>query len=55
MPDTKDGRERNRRNKRRQLIAQLNEQEIQTLEEEGELPSFEEADGPFLADELPED
>ena len=55
MPDTKSGRERNGRNKRLQLLERMNRQEIETMGSEESLPSFEGADGDFLADELPED
>jgi hypothetical protein len=55
MPDTKSGRERNGRNKRRQLLERLNRREIETLEADDDLPSFEEAEGAFLADELPDE
>jgi len=40
MPDTKSGRERNGRNKRAQLRQQLYEQELETLDEDAELPEF---------------
>jgi len=40
MPDTKSGRERNGRKKREQLRQRLYEQELETLDDEGELPEF---------------
>jgi hypothetical protein len=58
MPDTKSGRERNGRNKRRQLYERLYRREIEAMETDAELPDFEEGEverSPLLADELPED
>ena len=55
MPDTKSGREQKGRNKRRQLVERLNRRELETLDADDELPSFEGADGPFIADELPDE
>lgn len=50
MPDTKSGRERKGRNKRRQLETHLNEQEIDTLDGDTEPPEFGgEPDSEFLA------
>jgi hypothetical protein len=40
MPDTKSGRERTGRKKREQLRQRLYEQELETLDDEGELPEF---------------
>jgi hypothetical protein len=40
MPDTKSGRERNGRNKRAQLRQRLYEEELESLDEEAELPEF---------------
>ncbi|WP_169719015.1 hypothetical protein [Haloplanus natans] len=40
MPDTKSGRERNGKNKRAQLRQQLYEEELESLDEEGDLPEF---------------
>jgi hypothetical protein len=40
MPDTKSGRERKGRKKREQLRQRLYEQELETLDDEGELPEF---------------
>jgi hypothetical protein len=40
MPDTKSGRERNGRKKREQLRQRLYERELETLDDEGELPEF---------------
>ena len=54
MPDTKSGRERKGRNKRRQLENRLTRREVDTLDEDDELPSFNGASGEFLADELPD-
>ncbi|GAB3414982.1 hypothetical protein GCM10027435_10580 [Haloparvum alkalitolerans] len=47
MPDTKDGRERKGRNKRRQLEARLNEREL-TAEEEP--PEPDGVDSDYLTD-----
>lgn len=54
MPDTKSGRERKGRNKRRQLENHLTRRELNTLGEDDELPPLDGADGEFLADELPD-
>lgn len=48
MPDTKSGRERKGRNKRRQLEAELATREV-SLDEEAEPPTPEEPDSEFLA------
>lgn len=50
MCDTKSGREKQGRNKRRQLIDRLTEQELETLDEDEELPRIDAADSEFLAD-----
>ncbi|MUV57315.1 hypothetical protein SAMN04487947_0666 [Halogeometricum rufum] len=58
MPDTKNGRERKGRNKRSQLQESLYSEEIEALEADEELPSFESERtrrSEFLADELPDD
>ncbi|MFB6156118.1 MAG: hypothetical protein ABEJ22_09500 [Haloferacaceae archaeon] len=57
MPDTKSGRERNGRNKRRQLTESLYHREIEAVSSDEDLPDLgeEEADGELLADELPEE
>ncbi|SEG22227.1 hypothetical protein [Halobellus limi] len=56
MPDTKNGRERKGRNKRSQLQEELYEEEIEALDADEELPSFEpSSDRPFVADELPDE
>jgi hypothetical protein len=58
MPDTKSGRERNGRNKRRQLHERLFRQEIEAMDADADLPEFDEQDAEraeLLADELPED
>ena len=55
MPDTKTGRERKGRNKRSQLEDHLASQEIETMDDDEDLPSFDGADGEFIADELPSD
>lgn len=57
MPDTKNGRERKGRNKRNQLQESLYSEEVDALDTEDELPSFESdepRDSEFLADELPD-
>lgn len=56
MPDTKSGRERKGRNKRRQLEDELATREV-SLDEEEEPPSQEGAESEFLADpeELPDE
>jgi hypothetical protein len=55
MPDTKNGRERKGRNKRNQLRQELYDAELDALDDDEDLPSFEPSqDRPFLADELPE-
>jgi hypothetical protein len=48
MPDTKRGREKSGQKKREQLRRRLYEQELETLDEETELPDFGE-DGEALA------
>jgi len=48
MPDTKSGRERKGRNKRRQLESRLNERELQAADEPPE-PSMDEIDSEYLA------
>jgi hypothetical protein len=40
MPDTKEGRERNGRKKREQLRRQLYERELETLDDDEDLPEF---------------
>ncbi|MGQ4554564.1 hypothetical protein [Halobellus sp. GM3] len=56
MPDTKSGRERKGRNKRTQLQERLYEEEIEAVDTDEELPSFEpSSDRPFVADELPDE
>lgn len=40
MPDTKSGREQKGQKKREQLRRRLYEQELETLDDEGELPEF---------------
>jgi hypothetical protein len=49
MPDTKSGRERKGRNKRRQLEDELASREV-SLDEEEEPPASDEGDSEFLAD-----
>ena len=49
MPDTKSGRERKGRNKRRQLESRLNRRELDAPEEPPE-PSLDEIDSEYLAD-----
>jgi hypothetical protein len=58
MPDTKSGRERNGRNKRRQLNRRLYRREIETMTDDDDLPDFDEdeaVEAELLADELPDD
>ncbi|MFB6103229.1 MAG: hypothetical protein ABEJ73_11785 [Haloplanus sp.] len=50
MPDTKSGREQNGKKKREQLRRRLYEQELETLDEEADLPEFE-GEGDLVADE----
>lgn len=50
MPDTKSGRERKGRNKRRQLESRLASRDAETRTEQGELPEFDAADAEYLAD-----
>jgi len=47
MPDTKSGRERKGRNKRRQLESRLNRRELNAAEEPPE-PSLDEVDSEYL-------
>ncbi|SNR35334.1 hypothetical protein SAMN06264855_103111 [Halorubrum vacuolatum] len=49
MPDTKSGRERKGRNKRRQLESRLNERELEAPDEPPE-PTMEEIDSEYLTD-----
>jgi hypothetical protein len=51
MPDTKSGRERNGKNKRAQLRQRLYEEELESLDEEGDLPEFGEGEEEFAADD----
>ena len=53
MPDTKSGRERKGRNKRRQLESQLNQRELDAPDEPPE-PTLEEVESEYLerTDEL---
>ncbi|MFB6256939.1 MAG: hypothetical protein ABEH58_09495 [Haloplanus sp.] len=51
MPDTKSGRERNGKNKRAQLRQRLYEEELESLDDEGELPEFGEGEGEFAIDD----
>jgi len=58
MPDTKSGRERNGRNKRRQLNQRLYRREIEAMTTDEDLPEFDENEAvqaDLLADELPDD
>jgi hypothetical protein len=52
MPDTKSGRERNGRNKRAQLRRRLYEEELETLDEDAELPEFGDGEEEPSLDEL---
>jgi hypothetical protein len=47
MPDTKSGRERKGKNKRRQLESRLNERELAAADEPPE-PSLDEVDSEYL-------
>lgn len=47
MPDTKDGREKNGKNKRRQLEQRLTEQELEATEEPPEVDGI---DSEYLTD-----
>ncbi|WP_418281475.1 hypothetical protein [Halorubrum sp. DTA98] len=49
MPDTKSGRERKGRNKRRQLESRLNERELEAADEPPE-PSTDDVDTEYLVD-----
>ncbi|GAB6879114.1 hypothetical protein JCM17823_13880 [Halorubrum gandharaense] len=49
MPDTKSGRERKGRNKRRQLESHLNERELEATDEPPE-PSLDEVESEYLVD-----
>jgi len=51
MPDTKSGREKSGKKKREQLRRRLYEQELESLDEDAELPEFGE-DEDLAADEL---
>jgi hypothetical protein len=53
MPDTKNGRERKGRNKREQLEARLNRQELRTMDAEEELPEFDDAEDVDTEDIIP--
>ncbi|CQR51096.1 MULTISPECIES: hypothetical protein [Haloferax] len=59
MPDTKTGREKKGLNKRTQLTERLYERELSVLDENDDEPPLDaandDAEGEFLADELPED
>lgn len=50
MPDTKSGRERKGRNKRRQLETRLVSRDAETRSESGELPEPDAADAEYLVD-----
>jgi hypothetical protein len=51
MPDTKSGRERKGRNKRRQLESRLNRRELAAAEEPPE-PTLDELDSEYLTDDV---
>ena len=56
MPDTKQGREQNGRNKRHQLQERLYEEEIEAVDSDEELPPFEPSEErPYVAEELPDE
>lgn len=50
MPDTKSGRERKGRNKRRQLESRLASRDAETSFEDTELPEPDAADAEYLVD-----
>ena len=50
MPDTKSGRERKGRNKRRQLESRLASRDAETRFESAELPEPDAADAEYLVD-----
>ncbi|RMB23672.1 hypothetical protein [Haloplanus aerogenes] len=52
MPDTKSGRERNGKNKRQQLRQRLYEQEMESLNEDADLPEFGEGEEDLATDEV---
>jgi len=52
MPDTKSGREKSGQKKREQLRQRLYEQELETLDEDADLPEFGDGEDGFAADEL---
>jgi len=54
MPDTKEGRERQGRDKRRQLTEHLYRRELAALESDEEPDPFEGGSDDLLADEPPE-
>jgi hypothetical protein len=51
MPDTKSGREKSGQKKREQLRQRLYEQELETLDEDADLPEFGDGEDGFAADE----
>jgi hypothetical protein len=55
MPDTKSGREKKGLNKLNQLHERLNKRELRTLDRDDEPPRWEDVDGDFIADDLPDD
>jgi hypothetical protein len=55
MPDTKTGREKKGLNKQHQLSERLTERELRALDRDDEPPRWTDADGEFLADELPDE
>lgn len=50
MPDTKRGRERKGRNKRRQLESRLASRDAEARTEQGEIPELDAADAEYLVD-----
>jgi len=50
MPDTKSGRERNGKNKRAQLRQRLYEEEMDTIDDDADLPEF--GDGEDVAEDV---
>lgn len=56
MPDTKRGRERTGRKKREQLRRQLARRELETLDEDDDLPEYppSDAEGDLIADHEPD-
>jgi hypothetical protein len=52
MPDTKSGREKSGQKKREQLRRRLYEQELETLDEDADLPEFGEGEEDIAVDDV---